>query len=1149
MSVSLNNLSTAISTLQSDILNVASSSSEPEFFQQVACGFSHFVAINPDKTVSGTGRSSDGQLGNGNTYNIDKLNLVKINETTNLENVKAVYTGLYHTMFLINDGSVYACGDNTYGQLGIDNVAYPISNYAIKIFDSSDGVRNISAGAYHTMFLMNDGSVKGCGLNTNGQLGNGLTTNSYIFVNVNNVSNVKKVYCGAKHTIFLLNDDTVMSCGKNNNGQLGDNTIIQKSIPVMVVDSDGNNLSNIKDIAAGAYYTIFLDKNNKLYCSGTMLINHNKTNYASLYFNSVSKIYAGYFCFIIMYENLIYYGYGLNANGMFGITTNINEETYDIPLEFNSIDYIALGFNSSISLSKSGFDYTISGFYIDKNVLNLTLIMQGIIAGYDNYIVDHKIGEYIYPNKAILNRGNGTSGQLGNGTSTSTTDFTAVNNGFLDSTNIIVEWGLQVSYYLDTVNGNMWFAGNENNIYALTGNDESDISGINKVNYFSDRNIKIISIKMTWSNYTYYLSDTGKLYYSNNLTTPEIILREFTIGSGILLKAIWSTQFHIYGIDFNDNLWWVHGDTTANTRPQGLSGVDAQLEPFTQTNNINIVYVVGSVPYGAANFFAFFLASNGDVYAHGVNTWGCLGLGNTNNFLGLTKVDYFTTNNIRITDIKISSYSTAFLADNGDVYTTGWGTYGQLGLGDKLTTRTPTKIQYFTTYNITIVKICGDMTYQTIYYLASNGDLYASGNHYNNGITSQFSIPTLYKTNIKDIYVSWSGQYVYTSTGNITIILNNNNNSNINKSIIDNVLELDFKIVKARIIVYGLLTEEKYIGFNSDSSEVNDYNIVNEGLEILKIIIGKNGSYLVTTNGAFYKGTVTTYNGLGLDSGTVVRLQDHKYISDTKIVNFYDNTQSYSNTIFYTDQYGDVYVVGPYYNGANGLVSINALTFTKVIPLSNVIKIISIGNGYYAHMMHWFLDSSGDMYVTWPCVAAGTRPIYNRSNVADMFFTSNSWSQPYAPSPIIIYMDGTTSVAAYNNIGFISKVFSPTHNGSFMFLTNDGDVYSMGANTFGQLGIGTFVNVSTASTPVRIDYFYNNNIKIEKIYLEVEHSVFVATNGDIYACGKNEWYGGLVNGGTAANNSTPVNLTVNLNINEEIRDISLTPTSTLLIPA
>ena len=74
----------------------------------------------------------------------------------------------------------------------------------------------------HSLILKNDCTLWGCGYNKYGQLGLGDTTNRTTFTQVTtNADNIKEIYCGGFHTLILKNDGTLWSAGNNDYGQLG----------------------------------------------------------------------------------------------------------------------------------------------------------------------------------------------------------------------------------------------------------------------------------------------------------------------------------------------------------------------------------------------------------------------------------------------------------------------------------------------------------------------------------------------------------------------------------------------------------------------------------------------------------------------------------------------------------------------------------------------------------------------------------------------------------------------------------------------------------------------------------------------------------------------------------------------------------------
>ena len=140
--------------------------------------------------------------------------------------------GYIHTVVLKNDGSIWSCGKNEYGQLGLGDTDI-ISIFTQVTTNINSDVKQITCGSYHTFILKNDDSLWSCGDNEYGQLGLNDTTNRTTFTQVTtNINNdVKQVICDAcsVHIFILKNDDSLWSCGYNYYGQLGLNDVTDRT--------------------------------------------------------------------------------------------------------------------------------------------------------------------------------------------------------------------------------------------------------------------------------------------------------------------------------------------------------------------------------------------------------------------------------------------------------------------------------------------------------------------------------------------------------------------------------------------------------------------------------------------------------------------------------------------------------------------------------------------------------------------------------------------------------------------------------------------------------------------------------------------------------------------------------------------------------
>jgi alpha-tubulin suppressor-like RCC1 family protein len=107
--------------------------------------------------------------------------------TTDLPGVTAVAAGADHSLAVRADGSVWAWGDNTYGELGTNSTTSSTS--PVHVLGSGgtgtlSGVTAVAAGNSFSLALTSGGNVYAWGYNGDGQLGNNTKTESNVPVEV-----------------------------------------------------------------------------------------------------------------------------------------------------------------------------------------------------------------------------------------------------------------------------------------------------------------------------------------------------------------------------------------------------------------------------------------------------------------------------------------------------------------------------------------------------------------------------------------------------------------------------------------------------------------------------------------------------------------------------------------------------------------------------------------------------------------------------------------------------------------------------------------------------------------------------------------------------------------------------------------------------
>ncbi|GCB72634.1 hypothetical protein scyTo_0006394 [Scyliorhinus torazame] len=120
-----------------------------------------------------------------------------------------VACGNNHSLALSKDGELFAWGQNTYGQLGIDTkgASQPVPQCVTSL--TGMPVAQITAGGEHSFALSLSGAVFGWGRNNRGQLGLKDTEDRYEPNHVKLLERKKTIHisCGEEHTVVLTKID------------------------------------------------------------------------------------------------------------------------------------------------------------------------------------------------------------------------------------------------------------------------------------------------------------------------------------------------------------------------------------------------------------------------------------------------------------------------------------------------------------------------------------------------------------------------------------------------------------------------------------------------------------------------------------------------------------------------------------------------------------------------------------------------------------------------------------------------------------------------------------------------------------------------------------------------------------------------------
>ena len=297
--------------------------------KQISCGFNHILLLKNDGSVWACGRNYQGQLGLGTSGdNTNQTTFTQV--TTNINNdVKHIYCGHYHSFIIKNDGSLWACGQNYNGQLGLGNTTGQ-SVFTQVTTNINNDVKQVAGGNNHTFKLKNDGSIWSCGYNGKGQLGLGTidtnnthTTFTQVTTNINN--DVKQIACGDQHTVILKNDGSVWACGYNSTGQLGVNDSSDRSSFTKVTTNINND---VKEVHCGHESTFTIKNNGSLWATGNNAYGQlglgntsHKSTFTQVTVNAsdIKQIACGSYHTFILKNDGSLYSCGWNQGGL-GVT-------------------------------------------------------------------------------------------------------------------------------------------------------------------------------------------------------------------------------------------------------------------------------------------------------------------------------------------------------------------------------------------------------------------------------------------------------------------------------------------------------------------------------------------------------------------------------------------------------------------------------------------------------------------------------------------------------------------------------------------------------------------------------------------------------------------------------------------------------------
>jgi len=795
-----------------------------------------------------TGYFHNGGAGNGTTdTNPPPLTTWTLN--TYVNDVIEIYSTDRSTIVLCADGNLYGTGYNTTGKLGLGHIndVYTFTNLTQNI---QEKVISFGASDSNVIFITETGDVYVAGDNYRGQLGDGTTDSSSVFLKVPNVTgkHVPLYQTNNYHTLVFFNtNDTLMYCGEKEGVDYTSDT---KHI---FTDSGYTGIDHRCSRLGGTpkYYLVNIDNtviakggNN----SGSLGVGIDPQNGDPVNNWTVVPNILATSC-----TDHITDAYDL---GMF---INIANDT----LYYAGYDYGWVGGPVGGSFAATKWDPA----YTRK-------FMTGILPRFDSTHEDITITT-TYPKMAIGGgtslkietdgtlwaRGDNTYGQLGLGDLFKTQPTESPVSFLQDVVKITVYEQSSGVFFLDS-NNNFYYRGKQQNPIL-------DTAGVDTVN-----NSYLISADVT----DFYLAFGGCTFKKT------------------------------------DNSWWFFGVSEKNALCFGNNGYETHTTPVELTGlptSVNFVKIlpVFSPDYGQYIRNLFFLDDNGKVYVSGFNKY--YAIDSTNDSSSNSIVEQ-TTLSGTVVDIIVFGHGEYGLGNNSCLFyalmsdntlqVKGVDAYGAAGTGSMSTDITDwTPINGVTNVSKFIDDVVGSAyqwVYNIFYYIGTDGYLYYSGtensgNAFGLGNTATFTntnktankiySPLSVNTdNVGGIFLYEDGGNTYVIGGNHSLLPVMSNSSNkyyipISQDISSiNTYYYSFDVSTSTVSGKGS-NQYNLMGIG-DPAFVQDWTQVPDTYDVLGVYVGNYMTAIIKTDNSVWTVGRNCCGQLGLGN-----IQDYSIYTNTGI--------------------------------------------------------------------------------------------------------------------------------------------------------------------------------------------------------------------------------------------------------------------------
>lgn len=713
-----------------------------ETINKIDAGQNFFIVLTSNNKLFSCGYNYYGQLGYGDFNDKDILTEMNL---SNLNNVYPIdfKCGDNYTIVLANDYSIYSCGLNQYGQLGIGNKINQNILVKMNLTNLTSLPQQISCGTVHTAILTSNNEIYFCGYNGYGQFGNDQTLNDNLIPIKTNLNNImpNKISCGGFHTIIKTVDNKLYSTGSNFYGQLGINYNINKT-SFTEIDSEYLDISN-NTILNAKYDNTFILSNTLYSCGYNNQSNNINNDYLSfgntnLYKNNNDKIkllkYGKNFV-VVLTENNKLYTSGLNSSGQLGIGTNIDSNILNLLNEISITIFpqtypidIACGEEHFVILTNDNKIYGCGKNNYGQLGQPLTIYNKNTLIRITNFnnVKQISCGSYstvflTYDN-IIYSLGLNNYGQFGSGNN---------NNSFTPipmlTENFIPQKVICGGYHTIIITNDFKLYSCGLNNYGQLGNGlniNTNIPILMNIENFN--NHKPISgscgyyhtciLDNSGNIYTCGLNDNGQLGLNTYLNVSTLSKLNKSLFDYSNIISIYASKNNTFVINNNKVLY------SCGDNQNGECGINSPRNFHNNFQKINKPNELLNSTIISAGAYNTYIRNGNIIYGSGSNIYNQL---NNFDYLDSDSLINFDTNSLTSISNIIAGNNCLFVISNNKIYTCGKNNVGQLGNGNNQDSYELIPINFQPFINNIPSKI---FTFdEHTFVLTQNNKLYASG--------------------------------------------------------------------------------------------------------------------------------------------------------------------------------------------------------------------------------------------------------------------------------------------------------------------------------------------------------------------------------------------------------------------------------------